>query len=81
MGVFAAVGVLLPFPYYYWLWTNPQAWVNLCGKYKNPSKFPLSLGLLLSTSGPSLALVSSSTSGQAITVLFISNLFIYACKD
>ncbi|KAJ6307539.1 hypothetical protein OIU76_017354 [Salix suchowensis] len=38
MGVFAAVGVLLPFPYYYWLWTNPQAWVNLCGKYKNPSK-------------------------------------------
>jgi hypothetical protein len=38
MGVFAAVGVLLPFPYYYWLWTNPQAWVNLCGKDKNPSK-------------------------------------------
>ena len=38
MGIFAAVGVLLPFPYYYWLWTNPQAWVNLCGKYKDPSK-------------------------------------------
>ncbi|KAJ6704972.1 PHOSPHATIDYLETHANOLAMINE N-METHYLTRANSFERASE [Salix purpurea] len=38
MGIFAAVGVLLPFPYYYWLWTNPQAWVNLCGKDKDPSK-------------------------------------------
>jgi hypothetical protein len=29
---------LLPFPYYYWLWTNPQAWVILCEKYKDPSK-------------------------------------------
>ncbi|KAI5595829.1 hypothetical protein BDE02_03G165700 [Populus trichocarpa] len=38
MGIFVAVGVLLPFPYYYWLWTNPQAWVILCGKYKDPSK-------------------------------------------
>jgi len=32
-------------------------------------QFPLSLGRLLSTSGPSLALVSSSTSGQLITVI------------
>ncbi|KAJ6326176.1 hypothetical protein OIU78_013304 [Salix suchowensis] len=38
MGIFAAGGVLLPFPYYYWLWTNPQAWVNFCGKDKDPSK-------------------------------------------
>ena len=32
-------------------------------------QFPLSLGRLLSTSGPSMALVSSSTSGQLITVI------------
>ncbi|XP_010537845.1 PREDICTED: phosphatidyl-N-methylethanolamine N-methyltransferase [Tarenaya hassleriana] len=38
MGVVAGIGVLLPFPFYWWLWTNPQAWVNLCGKGRDPSK-------------------------------------------
>ncbi|KAJ0008471.1 hypothetical protein Pint_30316 [Pistacia integerrima] len=38
MGIVAAIGVLLPFPFYYWLWTSPQAWVNLCGNGQDPSK-------------------------------------------
>ncbi|KAJ7962753.1 Phosphatidyl-N-methylethanolamine N-methyltransferase [Quillaja saponaria] len=38
MGIAAAIGVLAPFPFYYWLWTQPQAWVNLCGKGQDPSK-------------------------------------------
>lgn len=38
MGLLAGIGVLVPFPFYYWLWTNPQAWVNLCGKGRDPSK-------------------------------------------
>lgn len=37
MGIVAAIGVLLPFPFYWWLWTNPQSWVNLCGQGKDPS--------------------------------------------
>ncbi|CAN0862464.1 Phosphatidyl-N-methylethanolamine N-methyltransferase [Linum grandiflorum] len=38
MGIVAAIGVLLPFPFYYFLWTNPQAWVNLCKRSRDPSK-------------------------------------------
>ncbi|XP_052182456.1 phosphatidyl-N-methylethanolamine N-methyltransferase isoform X6 [Diospyros lotus] len=38
MGIGACIGVLLPFPYYYWLWRNPQSWVELCGKGRDPSK-------------------------------------------
>ncbi|CAN1190752.1 Phosphatidyl-N-methylethanolamine N-methyltransferase [Linum perenne] len=38
MGILAAIGVLLPFPFYYYLWTNPQAWVSLCGRSRDPSK-------------------------------------------
>ncbi|XP_057968724.1 phosphatidyl-N-methylethanolamine N-methyltransferase isoform X1 [Malania oleifera] len=38
MGLLACIGLLLPFPFYYCLWTDPQAWVNLCGKGKDPSK-------------------------------------------
>lgn len=38
MGVVAAIGVLLPFPFYYWLWTYPQTWVDLCGEGRDPSK-------------------------------------------
>ncbi|XP_062154953.1 phosphatidyl-N-methylethanolamine N-methyltransferase [Alnus glutinosa] len=38
MGIAAAVGVLVPFPFYYWLWTRPQSWVDLCGKGRDPSK-------------------------------------------
>ncbi|GAB2293669.1 hypothetical protein Dimus_027882 [Dionaea muscipula] len=37
MGMWAAIGVVLPFGYYYWLWTYPQTWVNLCGKVRDPS--------------------------------------------
>jgi methylene-fatty-acyl-phospholipid synthase len=32
----AAVGVLLPFPFYYALWTHPQRWVDLCGRGADP---------------------------------------------
>jgi phosphatidyl-N-methylethanolamine N-methyltransferase len=35
-SVAAAVGVLLPFPFYYALWTNPQRWVDLCGRGVDP---------------------------------------------
>jgi len=38
MGIWAGIGVMLPFPFYYWLWTYPQAWVDLCGKGRDPSK-------------------------------------------
>lgn len=31
------IGVLVPFPFYYFLWTKPRAWVNLCGKGIDPS--------------------------------------------
>ncbi|GKV26962.1 hypothetical protein SLEP1_g36171 [Rubroshorea leprosula] len=38
MGLLAAIGVLAPFPFYYWLWTNPHSWVNLCGRGRDPSR-------------------------------------------
>ncbi|KAI3982162.1 hypothetical protein MKX01_019068 [Papaver californicum] len=38
MGLIAAIGVIIPFPFYYLLWTYPQKWVELCGKGKDPSK-------------------------------------------
>lgn len=34
----AAVGVLLPFPFYYALWTHPQRWVDLCGRSADPCR-------------------------------------------
>ncbi|XP_034696527.1 phosphatidyl-N-methylethanolamine N-methyltransferase isoform X2 [Vitis riparia] len=37
MGILAGIGVLLPFPFYYWLWTYPQTWVDLCGIRRDPS--------------------------------------------
>ncbi|KAL9231961.1 hypothetical protein vseg_007119 [Gypsophila vaccaria] len=38
MGILASVGVIAPFPYYYYLWKNPQKWVNLCDKNNDPCK-------------------------------------------
>lgn len=38
MGILACIGVISPFPYYYFLWNYPQTWVNLCGKDREPSK-------------------------------------------
>ncbi|KAF4356039.1 hypothetical protein F8388_026042 [Cannabis sativa] len=38
MGIAAGIGVILPFPFYYWLWSYPQTWVDLCGKARDPSK-------------------------------------------
>ncbi|MCL7050988.1 hypothetical protein MKW94_026741 [Papaver nudicaule] len=38
MGLIAAIGVLIPFPFYYLLWTYPKKWVELCGKQRDPSK-------------------------------------------
>ncbi|KAL1812678.1 hypothetical protein DCAR_0624922 [Daucus carota subsp. sativus] len=32
MGIIAGIGVILPFPFYYYLWNNPQKWVDLCSK-------------------------------------------------
>ncbi|CAL5057185.1 unnamed protein product [Urochloa decumbens] len=34
----ATVGVLLPFPFYYALWTRPQRWVDLCGRGADPCR-------------------------------------------
>ncbi|KAI3463467.1 hypothetical protein Pfo_020130 [Paulownia fortunei] len=31
MGIWACLGVISPFPFYYVLWNNPQSWVDLCG--------------------------------------------------
>ncbi|KAF5806869.1 putative phosphatidyl-N-methylethanolamine N-methyltransferase [Helianthus annuus] len=38
MGILACIGVISPFPFYYFLWNHPQTWVNLCGKDRDPSK-------------------------------------------
>ncbi|KAG5537421.1 hypothetical protein RHGRI_024747 [Rhododendron griersonianum] len=38
MGILACVGVVLPFPFYYWLWTYPQTWVDMCGRGGDTSK-------------------------------------------
>lgn len=39
MGIVACVGVISPFPYYYFLWSYPQVWVDLCGGgRRDPSK-------------------------------------------
>ncbi|KAB2611551.1 phosphatidyl-N-methylethanolamine N-methyltransferase [Pyrus ussuriensis x Pyrus communis] len=38
MGIAAAIGVLSPFPFYYWLWSYPQTWVGMCGKGRDPCK-------------------------------------------
>ncbi|XP_020673539.1 phosphatidyl-N-methylethanolamine N-methyltransferase [Dendrobium catenatum] len=37
MAAIAMVGSVSPFPFYYFLWNYPQAWVNLCGKGVDPS--------------------------------------------
>ncbi|KAK4590096.1 hypothetical protein RGQ29_020597 [Quercus rubra] len=47
MGMFAATGVIAPFPFYFWLWTNPQSWVELCGKGRDPSKVMANVSHLL----------------------------------
>ncbi|KAL8497257.1 hypothetical protein ACS0TY_020804 [Phlomoides rotata] len=38
MGIWACLGVISPFPFYYYLWNNPQSWVNLCGRGRDPCK-------------------------------------------
>ncbi|CAM8941323.1 unnamed protein product [Rhodiola kirilowii] len=39
MGILATIGVLVPFPFYYLLWTRPQKWIDLCGNGRSdPSK-------------------------------------------
>ncbi|KAK9101768.1 hypothetical protein Sjap_019022 [Stephania japonica] len=37
MNVIVCVAVLLPFAFYYCLWTWPQSWVKLCTKGRDPS--------------------------------------------
>lgn len=40
MGVHSllvCVAVILPFPFYYFLWTYPRKWVQWCGEGVNPS--------------------------------------------
>ncbi|XP_047077432.1 phosphatidyl-N-methylethanolamine N-methyltransferase-like [Lolium rigidum] len=34
----AGVGVLLPFPFYWALWSRPQRWVDLCGRGADPCR-------------------------------------------
>lgn len=36
MSVLVSTGVLLPFPFYCFLWTYPQIWVDFCGKGSDP---------------------------------------------
>ncbi|KAL2463052.1 Phosphatidyl-N-methylethanolamine N-methyltransferase [Forsythia ovata] len=38
MGLWACIGVISPFPFYYWLWTHPQSWVDLCGRGHDPCR-------------------------------------------
>ncbi|KAK4410658.1 Phosphatidyl-N-methylethanolamine N-methyltransferase [Sesamum angolense] len=38
MGIWACLGVISPFPYYYFLWNNPQSWVDLCGRGRDPCR-------------------------------------------
>ncbi|RAL41404.1 hypothetical protein DM860_010198 [Cuscuta australis] len=37
MGLMGWMGVISPFPFYYWLWNHPQTWVDLCGRGRDPS--------------------------------------------
>eukprot|EP01018_Ginkgo_biloba_P014020 Gb_18573 [translate_table: standard] len=36
-NLLVAIAVLLPFPFYYFLWTYPRQWVQWCGKGVDPS--------------------------------------------
>lgn len=48
MGIIAGIGVILPFPFYYYLWNNPQKWVDLCAKSgKDPSTLMASISHFL----------------------------------
>ncbi|KAL8056313.1 hypothetical protein ABFX02_04G111400 [Erythranthe guttata] len=38
MGLLAMLGVISPFPFYYFLWNNPQSWVDLCGRGRDPCR-------------------------------------------
>ncbi|CAA6661671.1 unnamed protein product [Spirodela intermedia] len=35
-SLLVGTAIILPFPFYYILWTYPQAWVDLCGKGVDP---------------------------------------------
>ncbi|XP_077222340.1 phospholipid N-methyltransferase [Tasmannia lanceolata] len=37
MSALVCIALLLPFPFYYLLWTFPQSWVDFCGKGRDPS--------------------------------------------
>lgn len=47
MGIAAAIGVVLPFPFYYWVWNYPETWVEVCGKGRDPSKVMANVSHLL----------------------------------
>jgi hypothetical protein len=36
-GLIVAVVILLPFPFYWYLWNFPDRWMQICGKGVNPS--------------------------------------------
>jgi methylene-fatty-acyl-phospholipid synthase len=36
-GLIVAVLILLPFPFYWYLWNFPDRWMRICGKGVNPS--------------------------------------------
>ncbi|KAK9666522.1 hypothetical protein RND81_14G190700 [Saponaria officinalis] len=38
MGIWASIGVIIPFPFYDYLWKNPQKWVDICGYGNDPCK-------------------------------------------
>nr|GMC68946.1 phosphatidyl-N-methylethanolamine N-methyltransferase [Ipomoea batatas]GMC71581.1 phosphatidyl-N-methylethanolamine N-methyltransferase [Ipomoea batatas] len=37
MDMLVCLVVISQFPFFYWLWTYPQTWVDLCGKGRDPS--------------------------------------------
>ncbi|KAK4485818.1 hypothetical protein RD792_008465 [Penstemon davidsonii] len=47
MGIWACIGVISPFPFYYFLWNYPQTWVDLCGRGRDPCKFMAMVSHLL----------------------------------
>ncbi|KAJ6839249.1 putative phosphatidyl-N-methylethanolamine N-methyltransferase [Iris pallida] len=71
----AALGVLLPFPFYYLVWNFPQKWVYICGKGIDPSHRMAQVSHLLKAAQfLSLLSVATFTSWPP----FYSYLFLFA---
>ncbi|PIA48194.1 hypothetical protein AQUCO_01400638v1 [Aquilegia coerulea] len=47
VNIFVSIGILIPFPFYYWLWRYPSNWVSLVGKGRDPAKVMAQVSHLL----------------------------------